>query len=154
MGRSREETDRSLRQEAWELVANRRLQEAEKFEDIFDKLIQLRQQIARNAGFDNYRDYAFRKMGRFDYSPADCARFHEAVEAEVMPVVRELQAERRRQLRVPALRPWDLAVDPLNRPPLRPFDQVEQMVSRTQQIFDHLDGDLAEGFQRMQRLQL
>src|SRR5207249_12222650 len=90
MRRYLEETDRSLRQEAWQLVANRRLQEAEKFEEIFDKLIQLRQQIARNAGFDNYRDYAFRKMGRFDYSPDDCFRFHEAVEAEVMPVLRKL----------------------------------------------------------------
>src|SRR6266516_3737355 len=143
MGRYLEETDRALRQEAWHLVANRRLQEAEKFEELFEKLVQLRQQIARNAGFENYRDYAFRKMGRFDYSPDDCLRFHEAVEAEVMPVVRELQAERRRQLGLPKLRPWDLAVDPLNRPPLRPFDQVDQMVSRTQRVFDHLDRDLA-----------
>src|SRR6266581_6131183 len=154
MGRYLEETDRALRQEAWHLVANRRLQEAEKFEEIFEKLIQLRQQIARNADFDNYRDYAFRKMGRFDYSPDDCLRFHEAVEAEVMPVARELQAERRRQLGLPKLRPWDLAVDPLNRPPLRPFDQVDQMVSRTQRIFDHLDRDLAGGFQRMDQLHL
>ncbi len=154
MGRYLEETDRALRQEAWHLVANRRLQEAEKFEEIFEKLVQLRQQIARNADFDNYRDYAFRKMGRFDYSPSDCLRFHEAVEAEVMPVARELQAERRRQLGLPKLRPWDLAVDPLNRPPLRPFDQVDQMVSRTQRIFDHLDRDLAGGFQRMDQLHL
>ena len=154
MGRYLEETDRPLRQEAWELVANRRLQEAEKFEEIFDKLIQLRQQIARNAGFDNYRDYAFRKMGRFDYSPKDCLRFHEAVEAEVMPVVRERQAERCRQLGLQQLRPWDLAVDPLNRPPLRPFEQVDQMVSRTQRVFDQLDRGLAGGFKRMDQLHL
>ena len=154
MGRYLEETDRALRQEAWELVANRRLQEAEKFEDIFEKLIQLRQQIARNAGFDNYRDYAFRKMGRFDYSPDDCFRFHEAVEAEVMPVLRKLQGERRRQLGLQQLRPWDLAVDALNRPPLRPFEQVEQMVLRTQRVFNQLDRDLADGFQRMDQLHL
>src|SRR6266853_536181 len=154
MGRYLEETDRALRQEAWQLVANRRLQEAEKFEEIFEKLIQLRQQIARNAGFDNYRDYAFRKMGRFDYSPGDCLRFHEAVEAEVLPGVRELQIERRSQLALQQLRPWDLAVDPLNRPPLRPFEQVDQMVSRTQRVFDQLDRDLAGGFQQMDQLHL
>src|SRR5882724_1296191 len=154
MSRYLEETDRPLRQEAWQLVASRRLQEAEKFEEIFEQLVQLRQQIARNAGFDNYRDYAFRKMGRFDYSPGDCLRFHEAVEEELMPVVRELQAERRRHLGLPTLRPWDLAVDPLNQPPLRPFDQVEQLVSRTQHVFDKLDRDLAGGFQRMDQLHL
>jgi oligoendopeptidase F len=154
MGRYLEEPDRALRQEAWELVAERRLREAEKFEDIFDEQVSLRQQIARNAGFDNYRDYAFRKLGRFDYTPADCVRFHEAVETEVMPVLREFQVERRRQLGLHALQPWDLAVDPLNRPPLRPFELMDQMVARSQRIFDRLDGELAAGFEQMQRLRL
>ena len=94
MGRYLEEPDRALRQEAWELVANRRLQEAEKFEEIFDQLSSLREQIAKNAGFANYRDYAFRRLGRFDYTPEDCEKFHDAVEKEIMPVVRELQAQR------------------------------------------------------------
>jgi len=154
MGRYLEEPDRPLRQEAWELIANRRLQEAGKFEEIFDQLVKLRQQIAHNAGFANYRDYAFRKMGRFDYTPADCEAFHQAVEQEVMPVVRELQADRKRKLGVEPLRPWDLAADPLRRPPLRPFEQVEQMVAHTQEIFDRLDRELAAGFQRMQNLRL
>ena len=109
-------------------------------------------QIARNAGFENYRDYAFRKLGRFDYTPDDCMKFHDAVEKEVVPVVRELQAQRRAQLKLEKLRPWDLAVDPLNRPPLKPFAEVGEMVSRTQRIFDSLDGELAGGFRRMQDL--
>jgi oligoendopeptidase F len=154
MGRYLEEPDRALRQEAWELVAKRRLQEAEKFEEFFDQLVKLRQQIAANAGYGNYRDYAFRRLGRFDYTPGDCEKFHAAVDAEVMPMVAELQAERQRQLGVETLRPWDVAVDPLNRPPLRPFEQVDQMVSRTQEVFDRLDGDLAAGFRRMQDLRL
>src|SRR6267154_4659726 len=106
MGRYLEEPDRGLRQEAWELVAARRLAEAEKFEELFEHLVDTRQQIAKNAGFSNYRDYAFRKLGRFDYTAADCERFHEAVETEVMPVLRELQAERRHQLGISSLRPW------------------------------------------------
>ena len=154
MGRYLEEPDRALRQEAWERVANRRLQEAGRFEDIFDQLIRLRQQIAGNAGFGNYRDYAFRRLGRFDYTPADCAEFHDAVEGKILPVVRELQSERKRQLKLDRLRPWDLAADPLNRPPLRPFEEVAGMVSRTQKIFDRLDRELAGGFQQMQDLRL
>ena len=154
MGRYLEEPDRALRREAWELVAGRRLQEADKFDDILDGQIKLRHQIARNAGFGNYRDYAFRRMGRFDYTPDDCAKFHDAVEKEIMPVVRELHAQRRRQLKLETLRPWDLAVDPFNRPPLKPFARVGEMVSRTQKIFDSLDSGLAAGFQQMQDLRL
>ena len=154
MGRYLEEPDRALRQEAWELVAKRRLQEADKFDDIFDRQIKLRTQIAKNAGFGNYRDYAFRRLGRFDYTADDCTQFHDAVEREVMPVMRELQARRRELLKLEKLRPWDLAVDPLNRPPLKPFAQVGEMVSRTQKVFDSLDGELAGGFQQMQDLKL
>src|SRR5665213_987685 len=146
MGRYFEEPDRALRQEAWELVAKRRLQDAEKCEEIFDKLISLRTQIAKNAGFENYRDYAFRQKCRFDYTPADCMQFHNAVEREIVPAVREIQNERKRQLKLEKLRPWDLAVDPQNRAPLKPFGEVGEMVSRTQKIFDSLDGELARGF--------
>ncbi|HTL18501.1 MAG TPA: M3 family oligoendopeptidase [Patescibacteria group bacterium] len=154
MGKYLEETDRSLRKESWELVSQRRLLEADKFDDIFDRLVALRQQIAKNAGYDNYRDYAFRKMGRFDYTPADCERFHRAVETEVMPVICELHAKRRARLGLDRLRPWDLTVDPLNRPPLRPFEVVDQMVTRTQEIFKQLDPELSSGFQQMQDLRL
>jgi oligoendopeptidase F len=154
MGRYFEEPDRNLRQEAWELVANRRLKEADNFEQIFEKQIALRQQMAANAGFSNYRDYAFRKLGRFDYTPSDCEQFHDAVEKEVLPMLRELQAERRRFLDVDVLRPWDTSVDPLNRPPLRPFQQVDRMVSQTQNIFQKLDTELAQGFQKLQQLAL
>jgi oligoendopeptidase F len=154
MARYQEEPDRQVRQETWELVANRRLREVEAIEIIMDELIKLRQQIARNAGFKNYVDYAFRSRRRFDYTPEDCLRFHDAIASEVMPVLRGLQAERRRQLRLDALRPWDLGVDPANRPPLRPFENVDAMVASTQKIFDRLDPSLAAGFQQMRDLRL
>ncbi len=149
MGRYLEEPDGATRQEAWELVANRRLEEAEKFENLFDKLVRLREQIAANTGFANYLDYVFRLRRRFDYTIADCQKFHDSVEQIIMPVVRKLQAERRRQLNLPVLRPWDLAVDPLSRPPLRPFQQVEQLVEGTQRIFDRVDPELGAQFKLM-----
>jgi oligoendopeptidase F len=154
MAKVLEEPERALRQEAWELVANRRLQEADRFEGIFEQMVKLREQIAANAGFKNYLDYAFRARGRFDYTPADCREFHAAVETEIMPMVRELQETRRARLQLSSLRPWDTEVDPFNRPPLKPFAEVGQMVSRTQSIFNRLDSTLAGGFQKMRDLRL
>lgn len=154
MGRFLEETDRPTRQEAWELVARRRLEVADEAESIFEELLKLREQIARNAGFSNYRDYAFRAKGRFDYTPADCLAFHDAIDSEVVPLLRRLQAERRRHLGLPALRPWDLAVDSLNRPPLRPFDNIDTLVGKSQEIFDRLDPRLSSEFKLMRDLHL
>jgi oligoendopeptidase F len=114
----------------------------------------LREQIAANAGFPNYLQYAFRARGRFDYTPEDCRKFHEAIEKEVMPALRELQAQRRRQLGLDALRPWDLAVDPLNLPALRPFERIDNLVSNTADIFAQLDPKLAGEFALMRDLRL
>ncbi len=154
MGKFLEEPDRALRTKAWKLVAKRRLKERAKFEKLFDALIKVRGRIAANAGFKNYRDYAFRRMGRFDYSPKHCFDFHKAVERVVMPVLKKLHTQRRAQLKLTALKPWDTSVDPLNRPALKPFADVAQMVTRTQKIFDKLDAELASGFQQMQDLKL
>jgi oligoendopeptidase F len=149
MGRYQEETDRGLRQEAWELSARRRLQEADRIEDLFEQLLKLREQIATNAGFPDYLQFAFKMRRRFDYTPEDCLKFHEAIEKEVMPVLRQLQARRREKLRLPTLRPWDLAVDPSNQPPLRPFENAESLVARTADIFNQLDAGLARDFRLM-----
>ena len=154
MGRYLEEPDRALRQEAWELVSRRRLQDVEACEAILDEFIRLRTKIARNAGFANYRDYAFRQKGRFDYTPDDCRQFHDAIESEIMPAVREIQTNRQTELKLEQLRPWDLAVDPFNRAPLKPFTGVNEMVARTRKIFDKLDPALAANFQEMQDLKL
>src|SRR5206468_1081868 len=105
-------------------------------------------------GFENYLAYAFRKLGRFDYTPEDCRQFHDAIELEFMPLVRQLHGRRRQQMKLEKLRPWDLAVDPLGRPPLRPFEQVERMVSGAQKIWQQMDNGLAQGFRQMDDLRL
>lgn len=154
MGRYLEETDRPTREEAWRLVAARRLQEKEKFEGMFDELAGLRTRIAANAGFQNYRDYAFRSRGRFDYTVADCEDFHRTIAEEVVPVLKEQHLRRKRELQLEVLRPWDLAVDPLNRPALRPFSGVEGLLEKSGEIFNRLDPELAAYFRTMRELNL
>ncbi len=154
MGRLQEEPDRAVREEAWRLVAARRLADAEAMDTLLDQLLDLRQQQARNAGFANYRDYAFKLRGRFDYGPADCFDFHDAIATEVVPLLRRLQQRRAERLGIPALRPWDLAVDPLNRPPLRPFAEAGELEEKSQRIFDRLSPDLAGDFRILSRQRL
>ena len=154
MGVYLQETDRSVRQEAWERVAGRRLQVSEECDRQFDDLKDLRIQIAANAGFGDYRDFKHVAKGRFDYQPEDCFKFHEAVEKVVMPAYNEMLAGRRSKLGLDTLRPWDTSVDPDGLEPLRPFTEVEEMVAKTKGIFDQVDGELATGFQTMRDGQL
>lgn len=135
MARYLEETDRRLRRGAWEATTTRQLKDRESREQLLDKMIAVRHQIARNAGFKNFIEYQFRALGRFDYTPDDCHAFHRAVEEHIVPLKRELGERRREQLKVQKLSPWDLDVDPLGRPPLRPFETADQLVAGADKIF-------------------
>jgi oligoendopeptidase F len=141
-----EETDRAVRQEAWELSARRRLEDREALDDLFDQMTPLRVEIARAAGFESYVEYAFRHRERFDYGIDDAHRFHDAVEHVVVPLARKIQERQRAALGVPTLRPWDTSVDPLGRPPLRPFEDVERLAEGTETIFREVDPDLGAQF--------
>ena len=141
-----EENDRSVRQTAWELVAERRLAERDTLDALFDRMLALRVAIAREAGFPDFVAYAFRSRERFDYGVQETIDFHRAIERVVVPLANQLQEERRRVLGVETLRPWDLAVDPLGRPPLRPFRDVEQLAEGVEAIFASVDPDLGGQF--------
>ena len=145
-----EETDRSLRQTAWSLVASRRLADRDTFDDLFDRMVKLRVEIAREAGFATFTDYAYRVRERFDYGVTEATAFQDAIAKVVVPLARRLQDERRQALEVPTLRPWDLAVDPLGRPPLRPFQEVEKLAEGTEAIFTDVDPELGAQFAYLQ----
>lgn len=154
MARFQEETDRGVRERAWRAATDRRLADRQKIDDLFDQVLPLRQKIAQNAGFTNYRDYQFKALKRFDYTPEDCHAFAAAVEKHVVPLMRELDAERRRCLDIPKLRPWDMAVDVKGRPPLRPFDEknIEGFVQTTTNVFGKLSPELASDFDKLRQL--
>src|SRR5579864_7578048 len=141
-----EETDRSTRQGAWELVARRRLADRDTLDDLFDRMIQLRVAVAHEAGFANYVDYAYRNRERFDYGVADAERFQQAIERLVVPLARRLQKERSSALGVETLRHWDLSVDPKGRPPLRPFTEAEKLATGAEAIFSDVDPELGRQF--------
>ncbi|MCL7986999.1 M3 family oligoendopeptidase [Sphingobacterium sp. lm-10] len=132
------DTDRAIRQEAWEAITTVRLAQTQALEDIFQELLRLRHQVARNAGFENYRDYMFVAMGRFDYSVADCEAFHTAVAEHVVPVLQKLASERQQKLNLPSLQPWDMQVDPQNLSPLKPFQSGTELIDKTEQAFTAL----------------
>ena len=149
MSRYLEETDRAVRERAWKAIAERRLADRDAIDDIYDRMLALRQEIARNAGFDNFRDFQHRRMKRFDYTPADCMSMHAAIEAHLVPIQRRLDRERAGDLGTSPLRPWDLAVDVKGRKPLRPFDDAQQLVDGCSRMFHAMDAELGQMFDSM-----
>ena len=127
---------------------------ADALNGIFDQMIPLRTRMGSNAGFENFRDYRHQVYDRFDYTPADCLAFHDAIEKTAVPLFAQLRRRRRERLGVDALRPWDLNVDTEGAPPLKPFATAGQLEAGCAAIFGKVAPALAEQFELMRRQKL
>lgn len=141
--------DRTRREEAWRLASKRQLADRETINELWVKMLTLRKQIAVNAGLENFRSYRWRELLRFDYSPQDCFKFHQAIKDVIVPAALKIYEKRRQRLGVKELRPWDLEVDPFGLPPLEPFTSVEELETKTQRIFSQVDPKLGDYFRIM-----
>lgn len=130
--------DRELRETIFRKIAARRLQDKEELTNLFNKLLEKRQQVAVNAGFENYRDYKFRELGRFDYTPADCFAFHDAVREHILPLHKMLVERRKKKLELDVMRPWDGDAEPIGTEPLHPFETGKELSDKAIAVFGKL----------------
>ena len=147
-----EDPDRKLREEVYRKINDRRLQDKKELNDLFTTLLSKRNQIAINAGFNNYRDYRFIELGRFDYNKEDCYQFHEAVKLHVMPLVNQLYENKKKKLGLDFLRPWDVEAEPSGIQPLRPFVTGEELIERTINCFDDIKPFFGDCLRKMKNM--
>ena len=145
------DTDRSVRQTAWEAITARRLKDKVQLDNLFNSLLKLRHQVALNAGFENFRDYMFQALGRFDYTAADCLNFHKAIEKEIVPILKDQAENRRIALNLNELKPWDMEVDTSGKAALKPFKNGEELIDKSIKCFQGLSPYIGERLEIMKR---
>jgi oligoendopeptidase F len=133
------EPEESLRKEIFEKISSRRKEDIDKLDSLYTELIQLRNRIAVNAGFENFRDYKFQSLGRFDYTKEDCFNFHESIEKFIVPISKQIQQKKLELLGKDKFKPWDTAVDPEGKAPLKPFKTGNDLLQGTLRIFKRMD---------------
>jgi oligoendopeptidase F len=147
-----ESSDRSLREQVYRKIQERRKQDEQALHELYSTLIAKRHQVALNAGFDNYRDYKFKELGRFDYTKNDCFQFHEAVKQHVLPLVNEIYAKKQVKLGLSELRPWDTEAEPEGIEPLKPFTDGKDLYEKSVQCFEALNPFFADCLRKMNEL--
>jgi oligoendopeptidase F len=147
-----ESHDRNLREEVYRKMQERRLQDKDQLNDLFSKLLEKRDKIAKNAGFENYRDYKFVDLGRFDYTKEDCFQFHQAIVTHVMPLVDFIYDRKRQKLGLSSLRPWDTEAEPEGVNPLTPFQTGDELIDKTISCFREMDPFFANCLKKMKEM--
>jgi len=144
-------TNREERKEVYELIASKRLGVKEDLNSLYNQLISLRQEVASNAGFENYRDYKFKAMGRFDYSVEDCFEFHNSVMQHFSPLGQKVDEKRKNLLGLEELKPYDLGVDIDQKDPLQPFENGQQLLEKSINCFEKVDSFFADCLKEMEK---
>ena len=147
-----ENHDRSLRESVYRKINERRLQDKDSLNKLFTTLVSKRDQIAHNTGFENYRDFKFKELGRFDYTKEDCYKFHESVKRHILPLVDRIYEKKKKKLGLDVLRPWDLEAEPEGIEPLRPFSTGKELLDKTITCFEQLRPFFAGCLQRMEEM--
>jgi oligoendopeptidase F len=147
-----ENPDRVLRENVYRKIGERRLQDKNSLDDLFDVLLKKRHQIALNAGYENYRNYRFAELGRFDYTKENCFQFHEAVKQQALPLVNEIYKKKKEKLGLSVLRPWDVEAEPFGTEPLKPFTSGEELLEKTIKCFTNLHPFFADCLQKMKEM--
>ncbi|MBO9570854.1 MAG: M3 family oligoendopeptidase [Chitinophagaceae bacterium] len=147
-----ENEDRKLREEVYLKINERRLQDKNELNNLFNSLIAKRDQIAKNADFKNFRDYKFKELGRFDYTKDDCFQFHEAVKKHVLPLVDMIYENKKKKLGLDTLRPWDIEAEPIGTAPLHPFKNGEDLLNKTISCFRDLHPFFADCLVKMNEM--
>jgi oligoendopeptidase F len=141
-----QDKDRAVRERTWREMMDLWLGSRDVLNKLYADMLALRRQVAENAGLPDYRAYAFRDMGRFDYTPEDCFTFHEAIEQAVVPAAQRIYEKKRKRLGLASLRPWDVSVDTSDAPPLRPYQGQEALIQGVLNILTQVDPELGRHF--------
>jgi oligoendopeptidase F len=141
-----QEPDRTVRETAYRALVARWEQDRAALEELFMQMLHLRRQIAKNAGFSNYRELVWKAKSRFDYSPEDCRTLHRSILEHIVPVLQSEMTKHRESLGLQSLKPWDVEVDSGNRPPLKPFNTIQDLETVCQRVFASLDSELGQMF--------
>jgi oligoendopeptidase F len=147
-----ESHDRNLREEAYRKIQERRLQDRDELNNLYNRLLEKRTAEALNAGFANYRDYRFKELGRFDYTKEDCFAFHDAVKQHVLPLVNLIYKKKKEKLGLDELRPWDTEAEPEGSPSLQPFKTSEELINKSIECFSKLRPFFGECLEKMNDL--
>lgn len=144
--------DRKVREEVYNLIQKRKAQDEDALNDLFKDLLSLRNKVALNAGFKNYRDYKFRELGRFDYTKEDCFSFHDSIKKYFVPLSKKIDEEKKQKLGLDTYRPWDTEVDTGNNPPLHPFKEASELLEKSIECFFETDKYFGECLATMQKM--
>ena len=99
--------DQDIRKRATEAKWDFYAKNAEKIEDIYDKMIQVRHKMAIKLGYKNYIELGYARMLRSDYNADMVANFRKQIQEHIVPIATQLLKRQSKRLGLEELKYYD-----------------------------------------------
>ena len=117
-------------------------------DDLYTRLIRVRVQIAQNAGFENFRDYAHLSRGRISYGPDDVLQYHTVLEHTIVPFCKQLLENSKKRNKLSQLGPWDIRYSGMDYS-IFSCKTSEQLVEKAVKVYNRVDPELGQLLHKM-----
>jgi M3 family oligoendopeptidase len=147
LGPFHKDEDRDVRKRSYEARFKWFEENEEFFDDLYDKLVKLRHNIATTLGYENFIELGYMRMSRSDYGPNEVANFRKQIVEHVVPVVKKLNEQRKEILGLDHLYFYD-GINFKEGDPT-PKGSPNELVERAQKMYHELSKETGEFFDIM-----
>ena len=148
MGKFMQDLDRQTRKEASEAYYAYLATRADEIEAIYDKLVKIRDKMAKKLGYANYVELGYLRMGRYDYNQEDVAFYRDQIARFVTPIVTKLSQAQLKRTGIKDPHLYDLALAFKEGNPT-PFGTTAEKIERAKQMYDQLSPEASSCFRFM-----
>jgi len=145
--------DRDTRKKAWEKHTNFFVENAEKFDELYDKLVKNRTAQAKELGYENYIELGYYRMQRNCYDKDMVKCFRDQVKKYLVPFAEKLHDRRRQRLGLEKLAYYDANMFFNNGNPA-PIGTPEEILAAGQKMYAELSAETKEFFDFMMENEL
>lgn len=142
------DTNRDIRKEAMLKICDFLGQKEELIDDIFDKLVHVRDQMAKKLGYENYVELGYARMGRTDYNANDVKLYREQVLKYLVPISQTIIENNLKRIKVSDAKFYDLGLEFLDGNPT-PKGNKEELVSKAMKMYSEMSSETKEFFSFM-----
>ena len=143
IGKYKESVDRETRREAFNAHGAFMKENSEKFDNIFDKLVKVRDRMAKKMGYKNYVELGYYRMGRNCYSPKDIEAFREQVIKDWVPFVNKMKKAQAAELGIDKIMLYDDTICLKNGNP-EPVGTVDEIFNNGKCMYEEMSKETGE----------
>ena len=147
LGPFHSDVNRNIRKKSYEARYGWFKDNENKLDDIYDKLVKLRHQIATTLGYDNFIELGYYRMGRSDYGPEEVANFRRQIVDHVVPIVTKLHEQKKEILGLDELYFYD-GINFKDGDP-KPKGTPDELVKSAQEMYHELSPETGKFFDTM-----